>query len=290
MEGKLIPKRMFFYWGNKTLSWMRYLTLYSFRKFNPDWEIILFLTDVEYEKERPWKDGPVQDFHNYAGKDYLRKILDLDITIKHYHFSDEEKEAGPSYRSNFFKWRMLSDYSGFYSDLDILYVRPFESFYDKVKESDVVICHNEKYFSIGLLGSSGENKFYKDVYESSLTNYNSNYYQSAGALSLLSLIHQITGNTEIHLLNIKDGISILEKEYPNLSFYNIPMDLVYPWTSTKMVDVFEKKHTSLPEECVGIHWYAGDLLAQEYNNILTEENYQNFDNTFCYFVNKISAI
>ena len=42
---RAIPKRIFFYWGGSDMSWMRYMTLYSFRKMNPDWEVILYVSD-----------------------------------------------------------------------------------------------------------------------------------------------------------------------------------------------------------------------------------------------------
>ena len=34
-----IPKIVHFYWGNEKLSYLRYMSVYSFRKLNPDWKI-----------------------------------------------------------------------------------------------------------------------------------------------------------------------------------------------------------------------------------------------------------
>jgi len=62
----MIPKRMFFYWSGNDLSWMRYMTLYSFRKMNPNWEIILYLSD-NVNKIKTWNSGEEQDFLNYTG-------------------------------------------------------------------------------------------------------------------------------------------------------------------------------------------------------------------------------
>ena len=38
-----IPKIAHFYWGNKVLPYLRYLTLYSFKKYNPDWVVNLYI-------------------------------------------------------------------------------------------------------------------------------------------------------------------------------------------------------------------------------------------------------
>ena len=41
---------MYFYWGGSAMSWMRYMTLYSFRKMNPDWEMVLCLASVDVDR------------------------------------------------------------------------------------------------------------------------------------------------------------------------------------------------------------------------------------------------
>jgi hypothetical protein len=39
----MIPKRAFFFWSSpKPMSWLRSLSIQTFKKFNPDWEVTLF--------------------------------------------------------------------------------------------------------------------------------------------------------------------------------------------------------------------------------------------------------
>jgi hypothetical protein len=37
-----IPKRMSFFWAGGPMSWLRYLTLASFRHLNPNWEMRIY--------------------------------------------------------------------------------------------------------------------------------------------------------------------------------------------------------------------------------------------------------
>ena len=77
----MIPKRIFFYWSGHNLSWMRYMTLFSFRKLNPDWDIILYLSD-NTNTTKTWKGVEEQDFSNYKGHNYFNKLEELNIKTK----------------------------------------------------------------------------------------------------------------------------------------------------------------------------------------------------------------
>ena len=49
-----IPKLAHFYWGNDTLSFLRYLSIYTFSKFNPDWRIQFYYPAQKYHGARTW--------------------------------------------------------------------------------------------------------------------------------------------------------------------------------------------------------------------------------------------
>ena len=165
----MIPKRVAFFWGNETMSWMRWMTLLSFRKLNPDWQIDLYLCKPNGIKTKTWKDAPIQDFFNFDGEDYFKKAKALDINLKKWRLIDQkgkswEDKMGPSHKSNFFKWQELGVYGGIYSDLDILWVKPMDAYYEKIKHYNTMICYRHTYFSIGLLGASPNNKFFYDLF------------------------------------------------------------------------------------------------------------------------------
>jgi len=80
----------------------------------------------------------------------------------------------------------------------------------------------------------------------------------------------------------KNGEPLLDairKAYPGLSIITVPGETVYPFDWREIEKIFEQKHT-LPKDTYGLHWFGGSALAQKWNNILTEWNYRDFDNTF----------
>jgi len=268
------------------MSWMRYMTLYSFRKLNPNWKMVLSVCKSSKITHKTWNDSPKQDFFNYSGPDYFNKIEELDVEIVDWDFETEigrhlSKKLGPSHMSNFFKWKLLSKKNEFYSDLDILYVRSMHGYYEKVKGFDTIICYNGHYFSIGFMASSGSNDFYRAVTENAKQNCTPKAYQSAGVNNIYNLFEKLE-NPNKSIMDF-DLWSLLEKFYPKGNKYNNPMSLVYPWTCSKMAQVFGVTHKTIPDDCIGIHWYAGAKKSQECNNKLTEENYKDHSNTFCFF-------
>ncbi|MHA1690356.1 MAG: hypothetical protein ACTSU7_01835 [Candidatus Heimdallarchaeaceae archaeon] len=272
------------------MSWMRYMTLYSFRKLNPQWKIILHICNSSNIKHKTWNDSPTQDFFNYSGDNYFDKIKKLDVEIEEWNFEHEIggdlcNKIGPSHMSNFFKWKLLSEKSGFYSDMDILYIKPIEVYYEKVKDFDTIICYNGHYFSIGFLGSSGKNGFFRSILNNTFQCCDPHGYQSAGVNNIYNLLENLEKpNKSIMSFNLWE---LIEKYFPDDKKYNNAMSLVYPWTCSMMAQVFAKENKNVPDDCIGIHWYAGARISQEYNNMLTESNYRKHNNTFTYFAEKI---
>jgi len=288
-SGRNMQKVMYFFWANSQISWMRYMTLYSFRKLNPDWKIILYLCRPNKAKIKTWIDAPTQDFHNFEGRDYFQEVHQLDITILRWELENnvgmDVNKIGPSHKSNFFKWQILSRCSGFYCDLDVLFVKPFHSLYEQCKDSDVLIAHHN-YWSIGLLGSSGDNQFYRDLYKNAFQRYTPKQYQSAGVLSIHSWCAKLEEDSKPYT-----NFITVKKYYPNIRFFNLDMVYIYPWryNQNQIKHVFSprRKHTVLPERCIGIHWYAGTKISQKYNNLMNGSNFTKFNNTYSHFAQEL---
>ena len=186
----MIPKRIFFYWENNKMSWMRYMTLYSFRKFNPDWEIDLFY-DENTIFENQWKDNHIQDFSSYDGFNYFNKIKDLDINIKKWDLSKDNlgifRNVTPSGKSDIFKWYELYKNGGFYSDMDIIYFKSMDNLYNHISENnyDTIICQSKykdifNFLSVGFLASKKNNDFYRDISEHCFKFKKQTEYQTYG--------------------------------------------------------------------------------------------------------------
>ena len=258
------------------MSWLRYMTLWSFRKLNPSWKMELFVAGTK-EVENYWEGHNKLDFCEYKGEDYFSRLAELDIEIKDCPVHREG--AGPPHLCDMCEWSELHHEGGVYCDMDVLWIKPISNLYEQIKEHDVAISFDPwgsteggGYFSIGLVASSKGNRFFSDVFKSSMKTFTRSNYQSAGVISIYSLASK-------NWVSEMNKLSLLKKlvtKYNELSFFNIPMDILH----LKYLDHGECFESDYPlvESCIGLHWYGGNPVAQEWNNILTEATVTDYDN------------
>jgi GT2 family glycosyltransferase len=259
-----IPKRMFFYWGNSTMSWMRYMTLYSFKKYNPDWEVFLYIgSDIQ---QKVWRENIQQDSFCYKGPNYMHKVAELGIHI----MSAGSHDLPPEHSSDIFSWEMLYKHGGFYSDMDVLFIRDCNGFYEQVKNYDSLICYFDNYYSIGFMASGGNNSYFRGIYHAAIANCSHANYQSAGNLSM-NLVARTPAD--------------IERLYPQYKLYVIPKNIVY---HINQLDVlYHSTYTNYPLEAVGIHWYGGHAYSQAFNSAVNVDNYKNTSNTMTHYLRKV---
>ena len=108
-----VAKRISFFWGNTTMSWLRYMTLWTFRKLNPDWEMRLFVCNQQ-RSDKYWESPNQQDFFRYKGPDHSDKLVDIPgLKIGPWEVAEPHlRKFGPSHKSTFFKWELLARESG----------------------------------------------------------------------------------------------------------------------------------------------------------------------------------
>ena len=293
-----VPKRIFFYWGGSDLSWMRYMTLYSFRKMNPDWEMVLYVSDNVVNK-KTWIGHVNQDYFQYSGSNYFSKLKDLNIKIEKVEFPLEIRERLKNVSSiqegDLFRYYQLYVGGGFYCDMDVLFFRPIDNFYNKIIDGgyDTIIHEYESSHdwtvTIGFLGASTGNDFYKNLFEFGINDYindtnNLNDYQSMGN----QLIYKM-------FLGVKNKCKIFNEfvsKYPYLRFYNLSTSLIYKFDWTQ-IDYCFKNEIEIKDfdyNSIGYHWYGGGEASQKYNNILTEKNYKDHKNTFSSIAEKVISM
>lgn len=253
----MLKKTMNFYWGgNKCLSYMRYLSIKSFCDKNPDWEVILHSPKTPNTKES-W--GTREQKSLKPNCDYIDYVLQrLPNLTRKVH--DNLPDYPEVQRSDIMRIFILAG-GGFYSDTDILYLKPMYKLLDRMpSDTDVVLCKdamlNTHY--IGFLGSSKENTLFKGLFNviSGKQYENSEYYQSFGAM----------------LFN-----SYIEKNNRDNSYY-APLKAIYPVDASGTIRLFSKRGIDISGETIGIHWYGGDPIASKYENEIVEENIFEYDN------------
>jgi len=251
----MIPKTMFFYWGGEKLSYLRYLSIYSFHKFNPGWRIRLYVP-TSLSKEIRW--STKEQSGEYTGRDYMpfKRFTPIPFDFTTIGVSNDLPEV---YKSDLLRYHLLSTYGGFYSDIDITYFKPLKI----PKNYDTIVCYHHNYFSIGLMGGCKGNLFYKEMLKLGKRDLDKKRnYQGVGN----KLFKGLT-------------LSNLKPIYPELKIYNIPMNLVYPMLCDYPSKIFnDNKSYKFPEDTIGLHWFAGSPLSRQWENTIKPSNFFKYDN------------
>lgn len=251
-------KTAHFYWGeNQPLSFMQFMSVVSFAYWNRDWEIIVWRTE-KTSKDRLWDSSE----HSQS----LSDIIDWFPALCEYenvHVQTGEtglKKNCPGlseiHKSDLLRWKILAEYGGLWSDMDILYHAPVEKAVKGLKQP-VLLCKlingkNQELLPIGCLyadGSEDSRAFFNKVHKLALKQVKANRYQSAGRF----VLEKVVEDTDI-----------------DIGF--IDQSSVYPMYSNKISQVFNKMACPTTEHSIGIHWYAGNgRHSQTQMRVITPE-------------------
>jgi glycosyltransferase involved in cell wall biosynthesis len=247
-----IPQTLHCYWGGKKLSYLRYLTLESFKYFNPDWKIILY-TPFVLQKSFYWNTPEQVYGDNYVN--YYDRIKGLGITIQEIDFVKIGfyNDAAEVHKSDYLRWWLLSTVGGVWADMDILFIKPMDELcFNKLELSniDTVFCFGSYGYSIGFLMSSENNRYFKTIHLASKKEYKKEGYQSIGVLLCAKVFSSIESIMRV-----------------NSNSYCLPMDIVYAYQWDNIKEVFDIKCINkITNNTIGIHWYGGSKVAGIYQN------------------------
>lgn len=236
------------------MSYLRFLTIKTFIKHNPDWKIILWYPKFP-STHCTWKTGEQKYTSNYT--DYFNKVQELPLVTKtpvdfeEYGINNKMSEV---HKSDFLRIQQLSTTGGVWSDMDILYLKPMSSLYfntEDNKDIETVYSYNPQLqygHSVGFLMATENNKFFKELLLLARKSFNPNDYQCMG----VNLFNQYYPTFE-SINKITPAINLL-------------MDVVYPYNANQLHELItdrKTKYTVKPKissNTIGIHWYAGSRL------------------------------
>lgn len=266
---KNIPKIAHFYWGNKVLPYLRYLTLYSFKKYNPDWKINLYVPKV-LQSEMSWTSS--EHKFTISCEDYSNRVEGLGIQVIPFDFDiiGVSNTVSEVLKSDFLRWYLLSTQGGLWSDMDILFFRPVSQISMDEKVS-TVLCFHEGYYSVGFMMASSNNSIFKYLHDKVKSCFNPCAYQSIGRTLLDT--------------SLKD-VRKLCNRFPEI-VHNLPMGVVYPVNWSKVGKVCTTNMNILKPESIGLHWYAGSQLLGYWINEVNENTYMKHDNVLCNLIQRI---
>jgi len=250
MEWQLkIPKIFHVYWGGGPMSYLRFMTIKSFMKYNPDWEI-RYYHPTTHSIHKTWVTNE-QKYDVTLCDDYTPELMKLPITkfqvdFQIYNFNNDMPEV---HKSDFLRLELLSTIGGLWSDMDIIYFKSMNSLYFnclKYSHIETFYCDHNYGHSIGFLMSSPENKFFAKLKEIAIQEYSPLNYQSLGCV--------------IYNKYFKSGESI---EALTAS-HNISMDVVYAHDAGHIEDIVNTNQPKFTEESIGIHWYGGSPIWKNF--------------------------
>lgn len=256
-----VPKIMHCYWGGQYLSFLRFMTVYSFWQCNPDWEIHLYEPET-VSTVNTWNRS--HEFHDYKNIDYKNGLYKIP-TIKRKSISDLKfikEEYAEVHKSDLLRWYLLSKIGGLWSDMDILYFKPMTSlFCNSIRQRDTETFYAtykvENKHAIGFLMSNGKSEMFKMVHAISQESYISHNYQCFGA----DILNKYFRDTS----KIKNS-------------FNLQNDPVYflQWNNGDLL--FEKNGMNfISRYSIGLHWYAGHKLAKGNVQNINHTNFTKFN-------------
>lgn len=252
-----IPKVAHFFWSGAKLPYLRYFTLLSFKKLNLDWKIHL------HTEELPWANTNVADWSGreqkvvYRGaSDYFDEALNLADKVIFHNFK-ETNVAGKhsAIKSDWLRWKLLSEEGGLWSDLDILYNHSIDNLEENVEKNTNIssTINFDRFHSIGFLLSSPGDIYYKKLYNSAQTTTRFSY-QTIGS-PLAKIIYESVKPTNTINLNNQCVYSLISNDIEqNLTK---PLQEVavatYSWTikTGNGQDLLDNK------KVIGLHWFGG---------------------------------
>lgn len=264
-----IPKIAHFYWGGANISFLRYISILSFQKMNPEWKINFYIPDKQTKNEFTWNTWEHKELKKDV-KDYFNilkdKINPIIINMQKLNISDDLSDV---YKSDLLRNKVLSDFGGVWCDFDIIFFKSMEylNFNNKnYKNIDGAVCIQFNTHHIGFLFSSINNLYFFDNKTSLPMFIDKRNYQSL-------------------------GVSFYNKYYPtiksiqdkyNLIFHNIDMEVVYPHNCQTIKRVYRDKgfeYLLTNNNSIGIHWYGGHKDSMKLNSELTHENIKSYNVT-----------
>ncbi len=243
------PKLLSLYWDGSPLSYLNYLTVLSFNKYNKDWKIIIYVPICKTENIS-WK-TPEQKL-KYTGKCYFDKLKEIHnvtlqkICLNKIGFDNNVSEV---IKSDYFRYYILKKHGGLWSDFDIIYTGSIEERMNFDADSVIFRCKDRHYcyYPIGLLLCIPNTKIFKYILEQCKSNYDKNTYQSIGSLMLRNLFPNVND-----VYKIDKSVKVCGEEY------------YLPWAYNQLNEFLDKKDNVLPENNVGIHWFNGADKAKQY--------------------------
>lgn len=244
-----IPKILHVYWGTGKIPFIRFLTLYSFKKFNPEWDIWFWYPKFP-SRVITWDSRELNylnNFDDYTSEVNKLKVKNIAVDMTEYGIKNEISEV---HKSDFIRYWILMQYGGVYSDMDIIYFKSIENIgvnRARNKNKETFVCIGIYGHSNGFFMASQGSLFFKLMFNLAYQ-INPYIYQSVGPDLCNANFPTIEG---------------INKVSPAA---NIGMEAVYYYTGQNVDRLYGEKDLIFHKDSIGCHWYAGSQQSGKFLN------------------------
>lgn len=264
-----IPRKIAFFWTGR-MSWLRWLTLSTFRQHNPDWHIQLYMPE-EPCAAKTWETPEDSDSHH--GPDYWDRLEGMNIDERIWDVPVDG--LAPAQACDLWEWWLLGREGGFVADMDILWLKPLDPLRERLGASDAVFCLESGWMGIGFLGTANGCPLFRQAYEMGVAEYGTSYQHFGTELlyRLAGMGSQPSPPSPGH-----DAVREFMRRFPELQMAVVPDETVYPF-DWREIDVIFERDVLVPDSTIGMHWFGGSHQAQKWSKLLTEEGWGGYENT-----------
>ena len=139
-----VPKIAHFYWGGGKLLYMRYLSIKTFIKYNPDWQVIFWYPKEPFTGRSWYTDMYPAKIREEICKDYLPEVMKITSPMAvDFKSLGARKNLAEVHKNDFIRVNAMYLYGGLWSDMDIIYfksVNELEVNKPENKDKQVFVC------------------------------------------------------------------------------------------------------------------------------------------------------
>lgn len=270
-----IDKTIYFYWGGAPLSYLRFLSVYSFSRLNPDWKIKVYTSGGP--NSITWEGN--EQRYAYSGEDYFSTLSTIkNVEIINFDFKNTLVENKHHvYKSDFLRWKLLYENGGVWSDFDILYINPINNLIENNYNNrfiNITVCPyingiDAGKNTVGFILGSKNNNFLKTMLSLTNIKFESQYYQSIGS-------NLINNNFE--------NADAINKNCWGANALKLNPKCVYSLDVSNFHYLYEPVNNyTFPllnnPNVIGFHWYGGNEKFSYFENNFYKSKIYSF-NTF----------
>ena len=255
------PKKLHLYWDKSPLSFLNLLTIKSFNRYHKNWQIFVY-TPKNKCNHMSWTSH--EQKKKYTGKCYFNELYKIDnveivsIDLNEIGFYSDASEV---IKSDYFRYHILYEKGGVWSDFDIVYTSSIENKLNLNSDCIIFALWCEKYqyyyYPVGLFLSVPKSPFFKLILNSCKKFYDKTNYQSIGADMFAKILGRDLINCEKKLKDLNCNASVCTRQ-----------NIYLPIQWHEINKVYDNMTYNLSNENVGIHWFNGATVSKNYINNL----------------------